>query len=71
MNEEMHALVENDMWESFECPKNMKVIDNPWVLRTQLNTNGFTQRLRAQLISKGHVQKIGIDYGQNFSRVAR
>ena len=36
VKEEMDALVENDTWELTDCPKNVKVIDNRWVLRTKL-----------------------------------
>jgi len=34
MKEEMDALVENDMWELVDRPKNVKVIDNHLVLRS-------------------------------------
>jgi len=34
MKEEMGALVENDTWELADRPKNVKVIDNHWVLRS-------------------------------------
>ena len=63
--------VENDTWELVDCPKNVKVIDNRWVLRTKLNADGFTKRLHGRLVAKGHVQKAGIDYDKTFSRVAR
>jgi hypothetical protein len=53
------------------CPKNVKVIVNSWVLRTKLNADGLTQRLRAPLVAKRHVQKAGIDYDETFSPVAR
>jgi hypothetical protein len=53
------------------CPKNVKAIDNSWVLRTNMNADGLTQRFRARLVSKGHVQKAGIDYDENFRPVAR
>ena len=46
MKEELDAMVENESWELVDCPKNVKVIDNHWVLRTKLNANGLTKRLR-------------------------
>ena len=61
MKEEMDALVANDMWELIDCPKNVKVVDNRWVLQTKLNADSFTKRLRARLVAKGHVQKAGTD----------
>jgi hypothetical protein len=54
--EEMDALVENDTWEWADCPKNVKVISNCWVLQTKLNADGMAKRLRARLVAKGHVQ---------------
>jgi len=49
MKEKMDELVENDTWELVDCPKNVKVIDNRWVLRMKLNADVLTQRLCAQL----------------------
>ena len=43
MKEEMDALMKNDSWELVDCPKNVKVINNHWVLRTKLNADGLTQ----------------------------
>jgi len=54
---EMDALVENDTWEFVDCPKNVKVIDNRWVLLTKLNADGLTKRFRARLVAKGHMQR--------------
>ena len=32
--EEMDALVYNNMWELVDCPKNVKVINNRWMLQS-------------------------------------
>jgi hypothetical protein len=34
MKEEMDALAANDTWELVDRPKNVKVIDNHWVLQS-------------------------------------
>jgi len=53
------------------CQKNVKVINNSWVLRRKLNGDGLTQRLRTRLAAKGHVQRTGTGYDETFSPVAR
>jgi len=47
MKEDKNALVENVMWELVDCPKNVKVINKHWVLRTKLNADGLTKWFRA------------------------
>lgn len=66
--EEMDVLVENDMWKFVDCPKNVNVIDNRWILWTKLNV-GLTKRLRSGLVAKGHVQTAGIDYDETLRPV--
>jgi hypothetical protein len=46
MKQDMDPLVENDTWE-FDCPKNVKVTDNRWVLRMTVNAEVLTKWLRA------------------------
>jgi len=70
MKEEMDALVKNDTWELVDCPKNVKVINNCWVLRMKLNADGLTQQLCACQVTKQHLQQAGIDYVETFSPVA-
>lgn len=70
MKEEMDAFVENDTWEFVDCPKNVKVIDNRWVLRMKLNAGGLTQRLRSRLVVKGLIRKVDIHYYEIFNPVA-
>jgi Reverse transcriptase (RNA-dependent DNA polymerase). len=50
--------------------KNVKVINNRWVLQMKLNADGLTQWLGARKVMKGHVQKEGTDDGETFSPVA-
>ena len=57
MKEEMGALVENDTWDLADCPKNVKVIDNRWVVQMKLNADNLAQRLRARLAVKGRVER--------------
>jgi hypothetical protein len=57
MKEEVDALVENDTWEFVDCPKNVKVIDNRWVLLTKLNADGLKKQFLTRLVTKGHVQR--------------
>jgi hypothetical protein len=71
MKEEMDASAENYAWELVDNPKNLKVLDNCWVLRMKLGADGTTQRLRARLVVKGYAQKAGIDYDEAFNPVAR
>lgn len=51
MKEDKNALVENDMWELVDCPKNGKV------LRMKLNADGLTKWLHARQVTKGLVPK--------------
>jgi len=43
MKEEVDAMMKNDMWELVVCPKNVKVINNCWMLRMKLKADGLTQ----------------------------
>jgi len=66
----MDALVENDTWELVDCTKNVKVIDNHWVVRTELSADGLAKRFHARLVAKGHVQNAVIYYDEIMSPVA-
>ena len=41
------------------------------VLKKKLNENGEVTRNKAKLVCKGYAQEEGLDYGENFARIAR
>ena len=43
MKEEVEAMMKSDRWDLFVCPKNVKVINDCWVLRMKLKADGLTQ----------------------------
>jgi hypothetical protein len=42
LKEGMDTLVKNDTWYLVDCSKNVKVINNLWVLRRKLKAGGLT-----------------------------
>ena len=54
MEEEMHALAENEIWDLVDTPKGVKY-------KVKYNIDGSVNRYMAQLVAKGYAQKHGID----------
>ena len=50
MEEEMHALAENETWDLVDAPKGVKPIGCRWVYKVKYNTNSSvsSERLRAE-----------------------
>ena len=68
MEEEMHALVENETWDLVDAPKGVKPIGCRWVYKVKYNTDGSVNRYKARLVAKGYAQQHGIDYDECVGR---
>ncbi|KRX78876.1 Retrovirus-related Pol polyprotein from transposon TNT 1-94 [Trichinella sp. T6] len=71
MEEELHSFEENSVWALVDPPSGKKVLDSRWVLRIKTKADGSVARYKARLVSKGYMQRPGIDYDEIFSPVAR
>ena len=71
MEEEMHALAENETWDLVDAPKGVKPIRYSWVYKVKYNIDGSVNRYKAWLVAKGYAQKHDIDYDETFAPVAK
>ncbi|CAL5408817.1 unnamed protein product [Camellia sinensis] len=71
MDEEIHAIEENNTWELTNLPKGHKSIGVKWVYKTKLNAQSKIEKYKARLVAKGYKQQLGIDYNEVFAPVAR
>ena len=69
MEEEMHALAENETWDLVDAPKGVKPIGCRWVYKVKYNTDGSVNRYKARLVAKVYAQKHDIDYNETFASV--
>lgn len=59
MHNEMKFMVNNDVWELIELPRNCKEIGCKWIFKTKKDSKGKIERFKARLVAKGFTQKGG------------
>jgi len=71
MNREIQALMSNNTWEYVNLPPEKEAISSKWVYKVKLHSDGSLERLKAQLVIRGFIQRYGIDYQEVFSPVVK
>jgi hypothetical protein len=71
MNQEIESIEKNKTWDLVVLHRHKKTIGVKLVYKTKLNEKGQIEKHKARLVDKGFSQQPSIDYGENFSPVAR
>ncbi|WVZ81795.1 hypothetical protein U9M48_029136, partial [Paspalum notatum var. saurae] len=71
MLDEMTSIEANGTWELVDPPPRQRPIGLKWVFKTKKDATGIITKHKARLVTKGYVQRQGIDYDEVFAPVAR
>jgi DNA-dependent RNA polymerase auxiliary subunit epsilon len=70
MEEEVHALRENETYEIAQLPKGKNTVGGKWVYTIKSGPNG-EEKYKARYVAKGYSQIPNIDYHETFSPTAK
>ena len=68
---EMYSIMTNGTWEVAVHPYGCKPVGCKWVFKKKLRPDGTIKNYKTRLVAKGYTQKVGEDYFDTFSPVAR
>ncbi|KAL8104724.1 hypothetical protein AgCh_028795 [Apium graveolens] len=71
MKNEIKAIEKNRTWKLVELPPDSKSIGLKWVFKLKWDVNRNITKHKARLVSKGYVQKKGVDFEEVFTPVTR
>lgn len=71
MQEELQSIESNNTWELVPRPSHRKVIGVKWIFKAKFRFDGSLDKYKACLVTKGYVQKEGVDYGDTFAPTMR
>ena len=71
MDKEIEALEVNNTWSLAPLTHGKTAIGCKWVYRIKYLPDGSIERSRARLVAKGFTYKLGLDYSETFSPVAK
>lgn len=71
MLDEMKSVETNQTWELVDPPAGCRPIGLKWVYKVKRDEHGNIVRHKARLVTKGYVQRSGIDFEEVFAPVAR
>lgn len=71
MREELTSIESNGTWVLCDLPKGHKPIGLKWVYKLKKDPDGAIVKHKARLVTKGYVQRQGVDFDEVFAPVAR
>lgn len=71
MRKEIEAIERNNTWKLVELPSGHKPIGLKWVYKLKRNTEGDIVKYKAWLVTKGYVERQGVDFEEVFAPVIR
>jgi hypothetical protein len=62
LQEEIQSMVDNQVFELVDRPKNANVVKCKWILKIKRKPDGSVDKFKARLVAKGFSQERGVDY---------